>query len=419
MRTLEKRRVRTRDELIEATRDAGVVDIVVDGRIHDVPTLPLLPGQRLCGGTDDAAIVFVEGIDGVLLSSDNAVRDLSVHVSPVYRAVFNDTGVHDLGHIELINVTATGQVQLLASDRVRAGHVEIHGLDVIAADVRDRPDRPKGFGVEVLQGAFTLWNMQTDDTVIITADVGGLSAGRVGAPVLGGGIFVSGANADGGGRVDARRIETDAIYSDGKIEAGTADRITGGVFTSHGAHVEVVRNRGPVVTYGTNDMALDNWGVVDRWIAEEKITTFGPSAIAFVNFGPINHLKIDAPIETFGTGARGFNVFAGTVTLAEFDRIVTHAGGAAGIQFDQPIGRLHVRRGIETFGGVGPTLVKGVIMQQPAIALSIKPGGSAQEIVVEGGIVTHAAGMLPVELQGAVQSLRVSGGFEAAGGGFG
>ena len=58
------------------------------------------------------------------------------------------------------------------------------------------------------------------------------------------------------------------------------------MFTSHGAHVEVVRNRGPVVTYGSNDIVLDNWGVVDRWIAEEKISSFGPIGIGFVNFGP-------------------------------------------------------------------------------------------------------------------------------------
>ena len=37
-------------------------------------------------------------------------------------------------------------------------------------------------------------------------------------------------------------------------------------------------NRHPVVTYGVNDMVLDNWGVVDSWTAEQKITSYGPSA---------------------------------------------------------------------------------------------------------------------------------------------
>jgi hypothetical protein len=35
------------------------------------------------------------------------------------------------------------------------------------------------------------------------------------------------------------------------------------------------------IPHGVNDMVLDNWGVVDRWIAEEKITSHGASRIGF------------------------------------------------------------------------------------------------------------------------------------------
>jgi hypothetical protein len=126
------------------------------------------------------------------------------------------------------------------------------------------------------------------------------------------------------------------VYSDGGISPGTPDRITGGVFVVAGAYVDSVRNRGRVTTYGPNDMVLDNWGTVDRWIASEKITSHGPSGIGFVNFGTINALEVSAPVETFGKGARGFNVYTGTVARAEFDRIVTHADGAVGLQVSQP-----------------------------------------------------------------------------------
>ena len=140
---------------------------------------------------------------------------------------------------------------------MRGGHVDVNGLDIIAADARGEKERPHGYDVYVLHGAFTLWNMQSDDSVVVSADLVGLSAGRYGAPVRGSGIFVSGAG-DKGGRLNVRRLETDAIYSDGGIAPGTPDQITGGVFTVYGAHVDVVRNRGPVVTYGVNDMVLDN-----------------------------------------------------------------------------------------------------------------------------------------------------------------
>ena len=63
-----------------------------------------------------------------------------------------------------------------------------------------------------------------------------------------------------GGRLVVGLLETGAVYSDGKIAPGTPDVITGGVFTVYGAVVDLVRNLGPVVTYGVNDMVLDNWG---------------------------------------------------------------------------------------------------------------------------------------------------------------
>ncbi len=267
-----------------------------------------------------------------------------------------------------------GALRMLARERVWSGHVEAHDIDIVAADTRAYDERPKGYGVEVGSGAFTLWNQQTDPAVTITADLTGLSAGRAGAPVRGSGIFVGGAG-DTGGRLIARRLETGAVFSDGGIEPGTPDRITGGVFTIHGAFVDRVCNHGPVTTYGANDMVLDNWGTVEAWVAEDKITSHGPSGIGFVNFGVINRLDIQSEIETFGRGARGFNVYTGTVRQGVFDRIVTHGDGAVGIQISQPVGEIIVRRGIETYGGVGNSLVKGVVTRLPATAFSVKPGG--------------------------------------------
>ena len=409
--------IATAEELVALTQQLDVRRIVIRDEIAGVPSLRLSPGQSLVGEGKHASITFIPGTHGLQLSSDNTVDDLRLSASPEKRAIFNDTGVDDFGRLALRNVTTTGSVQILARDKVRKGHVEVDGLDIIAADTRGETDRPHGYGVYVLQGAFTLWNMQPDDAVIISADLIDLSVGRPNAPVLGSGVFVSGAG-DAGGRLVARRFETGPVYSDGKIAPGTPDQITGGVFTVYGAHVDVVRNRGPVVTYGANDMVLDNWGVIDRWIAEEKISSYGPSGIGFVNFGIVRELKIAAPIETFGQGARGFNVYTGTVDLADFDRVITHGDGAVGVQISQPIGRLIVRRGIETFGGTGQSLVKGKVMTLSAIGLSIKPGGSAREVEIEGGIKTNGRGIAPTELHGAIERFAVTGGLIANGGGF-
>jgi hypothetical protein len=254
--------------------------------------------------------------------------------------------------------------------------------------------------------------MQADPGILITANLVGLSAGRFRAPVSGGGVFVGG-SGENGGRLVVQNLETGAVYSDGHITPGTADQISGGVFVVHGASVDRVINHGPVTTFGANDMALDNWGIVDRWISKDKIATFGPSGVGFVNFGKIDELIVHAPIETFGVGARGFNVYTGTIRKGDFDRIVTHCDGAVGVQISQPVGRLIFRRGIETHGAFGQSLVKGVLQNLPATALSIKPGGSAREIQVLGGLRSHGKDVLPFEQHGSIDSLRIEGGFSS------
>ena len=412
----EERSIATAAELAAAASDAGVGSIVVTASLAGVPAVRLSPGQRLTAARPGLALRFAAGADGIQLSAGNEVAGLALVTDPDRRAVHNDAGVEQLGRLVLRDLQITGLVRLLARDRVRGGHVEAHGIDIVAADARSLEDRPKGFGVEVVPGVFTLWNQQADPAITLTADLTGLSAGRAGAPVRGSGIFVGG--TVGGGQVIAARLETGAVYSDGGIAHGAADRISGGVFTVHGASVDLVRNHGPVTTYGPNDMVLDNWGSVDRWIAEDKVTSFGPSAIGFVNFGALGTLQVNAVIETFGGGARGFNVYAGTLEAASFERVVTHGDGAVGIQISQPVGEISVRRGLETWGGTGDSLVKGVVLQLPATALSVKPGGSARRIHVAGGLLTHGEGIAPFELHGRVERLDVEGGFVAAGGGF-
>jgi hypothetical protein len=57
-----------------------------------------------------------------------------------------------------------------------------------------------------------------------------------------------------------------------------------------------------VITYGPNDMVLDNWGQVRSWVATAPVTSHGPSGIGFVNFGDLDELQVQAPISTHGVG---------------------------------------------------------------------------------------------------------------------
>jgi hypothetical protein len=89
-------------------------------------------------------------------------------------------------------LTVSGQVLLLADGTVRQGHVNVAGLVILEADLRARHERPRGFGVEAMQGAFTLWNRQPDPRVVITARTVDISAGSPESPVQGSGVFVAG-----------------------------------------------------------------------------------------------------------------------------------------------------------------------------------------------------------------------------------
>ncbi len=417
MMTQAKAIVHSTFDLVGAVQSHEILDICVDGLLIDVPALSLHPGVTLSGLDASACLRFIEGIDGLRLSRDNRIEGLLLHASDHCRAVHNDTSVESLGTLTLKDVSARGQVSLEASGAVRSGHVVVDGLDVISADCRHYDERPQGYGVAVVQGAFNLWNRSSDTSVLITADLAGISAGRPGAPVLGSGIFVSG-GGDDGAPLHVSRLVTGAVHCTAKIAAGVADVISGGVFTVYGVRVGLVHNRAEVVTYGQNDMVLDNWGEVDTWIADAPIQSYGPSGVGFVNFGALNDLVVNAPIETFGQGSRGFNVYDGTLKRATFDRVVTHADGAVGIQVSKTIDRLVVRRGIETFGGTGQSLVKGVMMTLAATPLSIKPGGIAKEIRISGGLASHGEGVQPLEMNGSIGSLHIDGDMLAAGGGF-
>jgi len=388
-------------------------DIVVDGTLSGMPMISLLPGACLHGGT----LCF--GAKGIRLSSDNALEDVTVIVPDREVAIFNDTSVGDFGRISLRNVRSRGQVLLLADRAVRAGHVHVDGLVVASADVRGRPDRPHGYGVDAMQGAFTLWNRQSDPAVRITASLTGLSAGSTDVPVRGSGVFVAGhgdwsGKADGG-TVEIELLRTGPVVADSGIEPGTPDLISAGVYVVSGAEVETIVNDGPVTTMGANDMVLDNWGRVGTWTVRAPLTSHGHSGIGFVNFGTMERLCVDAPLVTHGTGARGFNVYDGSLASARFESITTHGDGAVGIQVSRELPVLQITGSVTTFGGQGTSLVRGEQSQLRSAAVSILPGGRIGRLTVGGSLSTYGDGVVTVEVGGALGELSVQQGVTAAG----
>jgi hypothetical protein len=388
-------------QLLRALEHADHIE--VEGSLSGMPMICLRPGVTLRGGT----LRF--GARGVRLSSGNLLEDVTVIVPDHEVAISNDLSVSDLGRLTLRNVRTRGQVLLLADASVRAGHVEVDGLVIEGADLRGRSDRPHGFGVDAMQGAFTLWNRQPEASARITASLASISAGSEAAPIRGSGVFIAGhgdwSGQPDGGVVRADVLRTGPVYTDGGIEPGTPDLISAGAYVLGGAEVETVLNEGPVTTFGANDMALDNWGQVGTWTARAPVTTHGPSGIGFVNFGTLDRLEVQAPVTTYGAGARGFNVYDGQVTSAHFHSLSTHADGAVGIQVSRDLPELDITEGVTTLGGRGTSLVQGVQTQLSAAAISVKPGGRIGRLGVGGSLTSHGDEVVTLDVEGMVGSI--------------
>ena len=405
-------KVSSAQDLAKALAD-GATDIEVQGTIEGSPMVTLPPGTTLRGGE----LIF--GAKGIRLTSDNTLEDIVVRTAEDEVAILNDTSVAALGTLALRNVRTVGQVLLVAEHAVRSGHVQVERLHVERADVRGRSRRPHGFGVEALQGGFTLWNCQADSAVTITAEILDVSIGSAATPVRGSGVFVGGhGDWDGksdGGVLSVSTLRTGEVHTNGGIPPGTPDLISGGVFVISGARVEKVVNTGAVTTYGQNDMVLDNWGAVASWTAAAPVTSEGPSGIGFVNFGDIGLLDVKAPLVTHGKGARGFNLYDGSLGEARFESIATTGDGSIGVQVSKPMGVLKVSGDVTTAGGEGMSLVKGVQINLKAIALSVKEGGTVRSIEIGGQLSTSGDHVTTLEIQGRVGHIAVAGGINAKG----
>ncbi|MFF5265136.1 hypothetical protein ACFY4C_40155 [Actinomadura viridis] len=324
----------------------------------------------------------------------------------------------DLGTLLLRAVRTSGQVLLLAHDEVRSGHVRVEGLTVEAADVRRRVERPHGFGVDALQGAFTLWNRQPDNAVAITAELLDVAAGSADRPVRGSGVFVGG-HGDWNGAADGGTARVSMLRTGPDAAGPVRDHRCGG---GPGLHPAPVVQHHVVLAVG-GDRAGDDH-LVHHGAGDDE----HPSADQVRRVGRDTAVGVDLS-STSATSAgwtcghrspptapeRGFNLDDGSLRHASFDSIATTGDGAIGIQISKELPRLEVRGDLTTSGGTGTSLVRGVQSQLQAVALSIKPGGRVGQAAVGGHIATRGDHLVTVDIDGELGDLRADGGIHAEG----
>lgn len=377
-------------------------------------SITLKKGKKLVGENDNVLISFMNG-GGIGLEGNNEIKNLAIQTSHRERAIFVNSNFKDLEDINLVDLTVTGVVQILTRGNNKFLTLNIENLDIVAADARELTERPMKYGVIVSQGALTVYNYTPYEDSEITANIKGLKIGRELAPVFGSGVFISGFNDDGG-KVTVNELETKDIYSNGLIPTGQPNLITGAIFIVYGAHAKKIISNGVVKTYGNNDMVLDVWGRVDEWTTNEKVISYGSSGIGFVNFGRVEKFVAKGPIETYGIGARGFNQYDGTINNATFYSIKTVGDGSIGMQFSKPVGKITITKSIETFGGEGETLVKGVIKTLKADGISVLRGAVIEKLVVGENIETNGDEVVSLNIDGGeVKELKINGNIIANG----
>lgn len=386
-------------DLMAALAGAGPCTLELQTSVTCPYSIALPPGFALTGKDKDRSILIFGNGDGVGLTADNRVANLTIAAAPAARAIYTQTGFADMGTITLQNLSVTGQVSIITRSGTDRLKLVVDKLDIAACDARRYSEQPQKYGVNVYQGALTVYNFNGDTESTIKASLTDISVGGKNAPVFGSGIFVSGFG-DRGGWVELEKLTTGAVYSCGMLPFGTADIITAGVFVVFGVNARRVEHFGETVTYGVNDMVLDTWGTVETWIAHAPVVSYGPSAIGFVNFGTVDTFIAEREIVTYGLGARGFNQYDGSVKTIRFKSIETFGDGSIGIQVSKPVGTITIDGNITTHGSIGNTLVKGVNVMLPAEAFSVKPGGFVERLVVSGDLVTHGANVSTYAIEG-------------------
>jgi hypothetical protein len=401
--------IRSLAELVQALNSVEPQTLELQTSILSTHSIVLPPGTSLTGKNKDSCILSFSNGDGVGLTADNTVASLTVMTTPAARAIYTQTGIADMGSITLRDLAITGQVSIVTRIGTKKLKLLADSVYIASSDSRRYSEQPQKYGVNVYQGAFTVFNFNGDADSVVEATLTNISIGQKNAPVIGSGIFISGFG-DNGGWVYLDKLTTGAVYSNGMLPYGTADMITAGVFLVYGVKAKLVEHFGEIVTYGVNDMVLDTWGSIEKWLVHAPVISYGPSGIGFVNFGTVDSFIAEQEVVTHGLGARGFNQYDGTVKNIEFKSITTYGDGSIGVQVSKPVGNITVHESITTHGSVGNTLVKGVIMPLPAEAFSVKSGGSVERLVVKGDLVSNGAHVTTYAVEGGkVGALDIQG----------
>ncbi|MEG1586438.1 MAG: hypothetical protein RR346_06145, partial [Bacteroidales bacterium] len=359
------------------------------------------------GEFDGKKIKFQKGSEGFCLTKGNELKNLVIETDPDKRAIYQDQEMESISTQHLSRLSVSGQISFIMTDKTKKGRIDASFIHVKEASTMHLKERPNRFAVDIVQGAFTIWNQSENDSEI-EVDITHFSCGGETRPINGSGLVISGTE-ERMGKIKSTVISCGHIYTKGEIGNGVADLVSAGIAICYQTIVRNLNVYGRITCYGGNEMGIYNWGLIERGSITDRIETHGPNGCGFINAGNIGKMNFMHEIETFGTGARGFYMFDGAAKDLHFDRIVTHGNAASAIQFNRYIDRISISRGIEVFGNCLNVLFADSVVKASADAISVKYGGTARMIKVTGDLVTHGNEVRTIYDEAGIEKLLVSG----------
>jgi len=115
-------------------------------------------GFNITGADKEKCILSFNNSDGIGLTANNEVANLTIQANPNNRAIYTLSNYPDLGTLSLKNLTVTGQVQILTRAGTNKTNLVADSIDIVACDARRYSEQPQKYGVNVYQGAFTVYN---------------------------------------------------------------------------------------------------------------------------------------------------------------------------------------------------------------------------------------------------------------------
>ncbi len=400
--------INTVDELVAATQDNKARYLIIRNDLKDVPSIKLNPFQSITGQNKGCTLKFKKGESGICLTKSNELRNLHIEVEDDRRAIYQDMTIAKFYTHKLNHIATKGIISFIVDDTFEQGAIDASFIHVASANTNALPIRPNRYDSDSLIGAFTVWN-QSDKNSTIDISLEHFTCGIPTAPIKASGLLLWGSD-ELKGKVKASYINCGNMYIHADIPANKPDLVAAAFVNGFQVDSKQVTLIGEIITEGSNEMGIYNWGKIDRFSMHEDLITKGANSCAVINAGLIGKMNFMAKIETHGTGARGLYMYDGHIADIHFEDVITHGDASTAIQFSRHIDNMTIDGNVEAFGdGLNVKLHDGTIVKVSADAIGVKYGGSVRLLRCSGDLITHGAEVRTIYDEASIERMFVQG----------